>query len=211
MHLMSETVPNRLHVGSVCENQSNQVFTVIGFVEKSLRDMKSKPAELDYGLDFDPTGDKKYVYGLYFDVNSPERQEVIDCQAIKVKFVRDISENQAYLSAINSPFNNAEVVKHLVGILDGKIKCKNQYSASILRNYIIRGFDSMIRSLHSQYVAFLATNGLSKDLLACIVKGACESLTDKNEKKSIAQTEIKLDLLRQKALSSVQSLKARLP
>ena len=120
------------------------------------------------------------MYGLYFDVNSPERQEVIDCQARQVKFVRDISENMSYLSAINSPFNNKDVVRHLVGILEGKVQCKNSYSASILRNYIIRGFDSMIRSMHSQYISFLADAGLSKDLLACIIKGACASLTDKS-------------------------------
>ena len=47
---------------------------------------------------------------------------------------------------------------------------------SLLRNYIVRGFDNMIKILHSKYILFLSDNGLSKDLFSCIVKSASASL-----------------------------------
>ena len=75
MSIVNESAPNQIHYGSVCANQANQVFTVIGFFEKPYNETKLKPNEqLDsFSPEFDPSSPKKYIYGLYYDANSPER------------------------------------------------------------------------------------------------------------------------------------------
>ena len=80
---------------------------------------------------------------------------------------------------------------------------------SLLRNYIIRGFDNMIKILHSKYILFLSENGLSKDLFACIVKSASASLKiqkDFVQTTTITQSEIKLDHIKLRALTSFNFL-----
>ena len=73
MNMINETAPNQLHVGASCSNERNQVFTVIGFSEKSFQQAKQKPQDIDLDLYFDLSSSKRNVYGLFYDPNSPER------------------------------------------------------------------------------------------------------------------------------------------
>ena len=104
MSIISETSPNQIHVGSACSNPKNQVFTVIGFSDKGYDSSKNRPEGMTWDLEFDPTSQKQYIYGLYYDSNSPERQEIIECRSREAKFVRDINDVRILNAARKSPF-----------------------------------------------------------------------------------------------------------
>ena len=70
---------------------------------------------------FDPTSKNKIVYGLYYDANNPERQEIIACEVSECKFVRDLNDAVLLTAAKNSPFYDVDVVKHFMQILQCKV------------------------------------------------------------------------------------------
>ena len=177
MSIINESCPNYMHVGAACSNEKNQVFTVIGFSEKDYTQAKNKPQDLEFSLEFDPANSKRFVYGLYYDPNSPERQEIIDVQSRSTKFVRDINDVLLLNAAKNSPFYDPEIVRHFLSILQGKLSCELSFTQQLLRNYIVRGINNMVQILHNKYLQVLGEAGLSKEILAFIVKGASASLT----------------------------------
>ena len=118
MSIINEASPNQIHVGSACANSKNQVFTVLGFSHTDYTNAKKKPSDIDLGLEFDHVNNKKFVYGLFYDPNSPERQEIIDCKASQAKFVRDLNDVLIMNAAKNSPFSDARVVGHLLKLLN---------------------------------------------------------------------------------------------
>ena len=144
MSIVHESAPNHMHVGAACSNTRNQIFTVIGFSDKDYTASKNNAQGLDCGLEFDPANSRSVVYGLYFDANSPERQEIIDCKARETQFVRDISEAHLLNAARNSPFFQEDVIAHFLQILQGTVTCGAAFTQSLLVNYIIRGMNNMI-------------------------------------------------------------------
>lgn len=128
------------------------MFTVLGFSDKDYNKSKTKPADLECSLHFDPTRDSKYVYGLYYDANSPERQEIIDCATREAKFVRNINDVVLLGAAKNSPFNNAEVAQHFMKILKDEVVCSSPFVQKLLKNCITRGFNNMVEIMHSKYI-----------------------------------------------------------
>ena len=169
MSIINESSPNQIHVGAACANERNQVFTVIGFSDKQYNKAKNKPHELDFTLDFDPSNQRKIVYGLYYDPNSPERQEIIDVQSRSTTFVRDISDVFLLSAAKNSPFYDPDIVRHLLSILQGKVHCHQGFLEQILRGYIVRGINNMVQILHNKYLQMLQEAGLSREIFAYIV------------------------------------------
>jgi len=117
---------------------------VLGFSQTDYVKAKNKPGDIELALEFDHANSKKFVYGLFYDPNSPERQEIIDCQAREAKFVRDLNDVLIMNAAKNSPFSDAKVVGHFLEILNGGVEGKMTFFDKILRNYIIRGFNNMI-------------------------------------------------------------------
>ena len=213
MSMINESSPNQIHVGSACANSKNQIFTVLGFSQTDYVKAKNKPGDIELALEFDHANSKKFVYGLFYDPNSPERQEIIDCQAREAKFVRDLNDVLIMNAAKNSPFSDAKVVGHFLKILNGGVEGKMTFFDKILRNYIIRGFNNMILIQHNKYIQFLNEIGLSKDLLSFIVKGASTIVTLPKDtvKTTITQAEIKVDQMRLRALTTDISLMKSTP
>jgi len=195
MSIVAESAPNQIHVGAACANARNQVFTVIGFNDKQYSAVKEKPHEISLSLEFDPQSKRSNVYGLYYDQSNPERQEIIDCFSHECKFVRDINEGMLLMATKGSPFFDSDVVKHFLRILQGAVTCESPFTQSLLRNYLLRGFNSCISILHHKYLQFLSEAGLSKELFAFIVNGASngsEPVKDV-ETTTLTQAEIKID------------------
>ena len=117
MSIVNESSSNQIHIGASCSNPKNQVFTVIGFSDFPYSRLKQRPQEFTSQFDFDPSGRRKIAFGLYFDPNNPERQEIIDCNVRQCKFVRDINDAVLLTSAKCSPFYDKEVVAHFMSIL----------------------------------------------------------------------------------------------
>ena len=105
---------------------------MLGFSTKSLNDFKPKPAEFVCELDFEEPSSKKYVFGLYYDFNSPERQEIIDCEVQQVKLVRDVSNHLTLLTAKNSLLNSPDVVQQFVSILKGETVVVNDKKSPVV-------------------------------------------------------------------------------
>ena len=103
---------------------------MIGFFEKPYNEAKLRPRELydNFSPEFDPSSPKKYIYGLYYDANSPERQEIIDCEARQAKFVRDINDLLKLTAAKSSPFFNIDVARHFLNILQGNVTCTSAFA-----------------------------------------------------------------------------------
>lgn len=117
--------------------------------------------------------------------------------------------------AKNSPFYSQEVVAHFLQILRGSVSCATPFTQSLLRNYIIRGVNNMIAILHNKYLQFLGEAGLSQDLVAFIIEGAgagvAKTLPRDAVRTTITRSEIKVDQMRAKALTSNSSLKKSTP
>ena len=109
------------------------------------------------------------AYGLYYDANSPELQEIIDCKARECKFVRDINDSAVLTAAKNSPFFDMDVVRHFLKILSGTVTCDLEFKQRLLCNYLVRGFNNMIVIMHNKFIQFLSEAGLSKELLSYIM------------------------------------------
>jgi hypothetical protein len=73
MSITNETTHPSMHVGATCKNKKDQLFTVIGFSEKTWTQLKSNPHEYAIDYVFDPKGTKKNILGLFFDAELPER------------------------------------------------------------------------------------------------------------------------------------------
>ena len=78
------------------------------------------------------------------------------------------------------------MARHFLSILQGRVTCSTPFAQSLLRNYIVRGFDNMIQILHSKYIQFLSEHGLSKDFLAYVVKGAAASSSPASDSSTAA-------------------------
>lgn len=140
-------------------------------MDKSLDEVKDKPELLDsMAMVFDPASQNKFVYGLFFDVNSPQRQEIIDCQIRKAKLMGQIFDETS--AAKNSPFFLPEVVQHFMAILEGTHSCRDAFAQTLLCNHIVRGMNKMVQMLQSRYLQFLSQLNLSKSFLAYILAGA---------------------------------------
>ena len=126
LSVVSESSPSQIHVGASCANARNQVFTVIGFSDTEYTQAKNKPQDLRFSLDFDPGSKRKIAYGLYYDPNNPERQEIIDCKVRECKYVRDLNDAMLLTAAKNSPFFDAGVVQHFMKILKGDVKSEEE-------------------------------------------------------------------------------------
>ena len=207
MSIVNEAAPNQTHVGAACSNPKNQVFTVIGYADQPYSTNKNSPSRLACSLEFDPAGAKSYVYGLYYDANAPERQGIISCRAREVQVVRDINDVRLLNAAMKSPFYNPELIRHFVQILQGNVTCDLPFTQSLLRGYIIRGFDNMVQILHSKYITLLKEAGVGKDLVSLIVQGASQEVTRPKGavRTTLTQSEIKLDQMRMRALTSDSS------
>ena len=77
----------------------------------------------------------------------------------------------------------------------------------MLRSFLLRGLNNMLLILHNQYTSFLAGAGLSKEFFALVVQGSSAVKQSKtSQQASISTSEIRLDLIRLKALTSDSSL-----
>ena len=161
---------------------------MLGFSNYAVADAMSKPRNFSSQLDFEPSSSRKTVIGLYFDPNNPERQEIIDCKIHECKIVREINDAVLVTSAKNSPFYDQEVVNHFMTIIRGEASSAQPFLQSLLRNYLIRGFNNMILILHSSYMRFMAKAGLSKEFFAFFLSNASAEIELPDTTAQVTQT-----------------------
>lgn len=82
-----------------------------------------------------------------------------------------------------------------------------------MNTFIVRGFNNMVEIMHSKYIQFLNEAGLGKDLFSLIMKNASSQIVLHKDatKTTLTQSEIKIDQMRIKALTSNKSLRKATP
>ena len=140
-------------------------MTVLGFGEREVDPQYSH--EVTLWAELSECHGAKYIYGLYFNEKNPERQEVISIKKQDYLVIHALEDEDSRKLAVGSPFYNIKTLGYFFDLLQGG---KPEYSEdslkySMLCNYLIRGFSTMISVLKKDYVTHLKQNQLSKPLL----------------------------------------------
>ena len=150
-NLLPEMASPKISIGSICADEENRKFVVLGYFKNSF-----VRAELH------PSGDgtdRISVKGLCID---SERTEFLQKKLINLK--PKFSEDEEQSARNSLALNNATLVGQLLTALE-QSSSAGQEPNYLLQAFVVRGISNMIRLLKGEYLNFLKEENLLTEVI----------------------------------------------
>ena len=166
MSVIPHTSFAQIQKGSAVVNQSGQKMTILGFSGRDNIEERLDDSNLRLRSELTDDESSKYVFGLYFNEKTPNRQELVIKKKQEMQVLTTLVNEDSQELALQSPFCDQDLIQYFLVLLkDLSVIKPEKFKNILICNYLIRGFSNVIAELKTEYVAVLKKLNLSQPVL----------------------------------------------